>query len=642
MDHDETPPIPTDDSVPVFMMLPLDTINSKGDFQYSNSGWFHESLEMLVSTGVRGVAVDVWWGVVERNPRQYFWDSYRSLFRLVESTGLRLQVVLSFHSCGGNVGDNVEIPLPHWVLKTAEKDPDIFLSDRPRLHHGGRRNKEYISLFADDVPGLLQGRSPLECYADFMRSFQEEFENQLGSFITNIVVGAGPCGELRYPAYPERHGWRFPGIGEFQCYDRHALASLAQAAAEIGHPEWGHGGPHNSGTYNNSPESTGFFTSNSGSWSTQYGQFFLNWYSEALIKHGQNLMKIASSVFTKKQKTKTAISKSSIVNGMKLWLMKTGNCLWRSSSTSSQTDLQLSATESLQSESLDSLLRGSSTDSVDNNLSKELMYSSNGLEVDYGLLDVGTGILAPVITNRTQSWTVNNTNGALNNDRNPAGEKRSSILNKRWDAGDFIRRIGSFLRYEQPEILPSSSIQLSLKIAGVHWWYKTPSHAAELTAGYFNTIEHDGYHKIVDLCREFNFNLILTCVEMSDEQHPDEVCSSPEGLLTQIKNLTASAGVRLSGENALPVFFPGGVDGSALDRIIDHCCQKRVRFENPHSFGNTLNRKLLTIPSMHSFTLLRLVPEVLVPLHQGFWMRFMYGMHEPLSYSESQNNSKSR
>lgn len=34
--------------------------------------------------------------------------------------------------------------------------------------------------------------------------------------ITEIEVGLGPCGELRYPSYPETQGWVFPGIGEFQ------------------------------------------------------------------------------------------------------------------------------------------------------------------------------------------------------------------------------------------------------------------------------------------------------------------------------------------------------------------------------------------------------------------------------------------
>lgn len=34
--------------------------------------------------------------------------------------------------------------------------------------------------------------------------------------IIDIEVGLGPAGELRYPSYPERQGWVFPGIGEFQ------------------------------------------------------------------------------------------------------------------------------------------------------------------------------------------------------------------------------------------------------------------------------------------------------------------------------------------------------------------------------------------------------------------------------------------
>ena len=43
-------------------------------------------------------------------------------------------------------------------------------------------------------------------------------------------------------------------MGEFQCYDRRALASLAAAAQEAGHPEWGYMGPHDAGHYNSMPE----------------------------------------------------------------------------------------------------------------------------------------------------------------------------------------------------------------------------------------------------------------------------------------------------------------------------------------------------------------------------------------------------
>ena len=40
-------------------------------------------------------------------------------------------------------------------------------------------------------------------------------------------MGMGPCGELRYPSYPESNGtWRFPGIGEFQSYDKVVVANL--------------------------------------------------------------------------------------------------------------------------------------------------------------------------------------------------------------------------------------------------------------------------------------------------------------------------------------------------------------------------------------------------------------------------------
>ena len=60
-----------------------------------------------------------------------------------------------------------------------------------------------------------------------------------GSKLVEVTVGLGPAGELRYPAYPEGDGrWRFPGVGEFQCYDKYMLADLKQAADAIGRPEW--------------------------------------------------------------------------------------------------------------------------------------------------------------------------------------------------------------------------------------------------------------------------------------------------------------------------------------------------------------------------------------------------------------------
>ena len=71
------------------------------------------------------------------------------------------------------------------MMQAGEGDPDIFFTDRPRggggehWHGGqasaaalmspGQRNRECLSFFADEEPGLLRGRSPMQCYVDFMR-----------------------------------------------------------------------------------------------------------------------------------------------------------------------------------------------------------------------------------------------------------------------------------------------------------------------------------------------------------------------------------------------------------------------------------------------------------------------------------------
>lgn len=49
-------------------------------------------------------------------------------------------------------------------------------------------------------------------------------------------------------------GPHYRQVGEFQCYDRRALASLAAAAQRAGRSDWGCGGPHNAGHYSSHPE----------------------------------------------------------------------------------------------------------------------------------------------------------------------------------------------------------------------------------------------------------------------------------------------------------------------------------------------------------------------------------------------------
>lgn len=50
-----------------------------------------------------------------------------------------------------------------------------------------------------------------------MRSFRTEFDDLFAEgHISAVEIGLGASGELKYPSFSERMGWRYPGIGEFQ------------------------------------------------------------------------------------------------------------------------------------------------------------------------------------------------------------------------------------------------------------------------------------------------------------------------------------------------------------------------------------------------------------------------------------------
>lgn len=225
------------------------------------------------------------------SPGNYNWGGYAELMEMCKKHGLKVQAVMSFHQCGGNVGDSVNIPLPKWVVEEMDKDPDLAYTDQ-----SGRRNYEYLSLGCDTLP-VLKGRTPVQCYADFMRAFRDNFKHLLGDTIVEIQVGMGPAGELRYPSYPELNGtWKFPGIGAFQCYDKYMISSLKAAAEGAGKPKWGNGGPTDAGKYNNWPEDTPFFC-REGGWNSTYGEFFLTWYSQMLLDHGERILSSAKAIF---------------------------------------------------------------------------------------------------------------------------------------------------------------------------------------------------------------------------------------------------------------------------------------------------------------------------------------------------------
>ncbi|KAE8664115.1 Beta-amylase [Hibiscus syriacus] len=232
---------------------------------------------------------DVWWGILEaKGPKQYC-SAYRSMAELVKECGLKLRAIMSFHQCGGNVADEVFIPIPKWVLDIGESYPDIFYTNQ-----AGNLNKEYLSLGVDHL-NIFHGRTAVQVYGDFMKSFKEAMADLIeDGVIIDIEVGLGAAGELRYPSYPQDQGWFFPGIGEFQCYDKYLKVAFKEAATKAGHPEWDV--QDNAGEYNDTAEETEFFGPN-GIYLTEKGKFFLTWYSNKLLTHGDDILEEANKAF---------------------------------------------------------------------------------------------------------------------------------------------------------------------------------------------------------------------------------------------------------------------------------------------------------------------------------------------------------
>jgi len=366
--------------IDVFIMLPLRGLVSNSGIlaeqEYLDTMW-----QAITTSGADGFMVDVWWGITEPSPGHYNFSAYRELIDQAKQHGFKVQAVASFHRCGGNVGDDCYIPLPAFVTNTS----GIWYTDAD-----GNENQEYISLFADRVE--VVGRTPLKMYSDWLGAFASEFSEELGSTIVEVMVGLGPCGELRYPAYPLAR-WHFPGIGEFQCYDEQALASLRSAALAAGLEDFAQPPSRATlGSYKSTPSETEFFTDG---YATEAGKFFLDWYSSSLRKHAEEVLAGARETF-----------------------------------------------------------------------------------------------------------------------------------------GD--------------------RVNLAAKVAGLHWWYKTNSHAGELTAGYYNTNGHNAYEDIAATLKKAGADILdFTCLEMRDVEQPSHSSSSPESLVRQVQEAAARQGLMFSGENAL-------------------------------------------------------------------------------------------
>lgn len=76
-----------------------------------------------------------------------------------------------------------------------------------------------------------------------------------------------------------------------------------------------------------------------------------------------------------------------------------------------------------------------------------------------------------------------------------------------------------------------------MQVSGIHWWYNTKSHAAELTAGFYNSGNFTGYSAIVSMLKKHGAALNFTCLELrtvDQEREFPEALSDPEGLVWEV------------------------------------------------------------------------------------------------------------
>jgi hypothetical protein len=204
--------------------------------------------------------------------------------------------ILSFHECGGNVGDTVNISLPEWVwteiAKKANLDPEAlkFKSEE------GHTSTEFISFWADHLAK--------EHYENVMRKFQDHFADK-ASGIGEVNISMGPAGELRHPSYNKHDpDAGYPTRGRLQAYSELAIASFREWALKK------YNGIEGLRTAWNLPQLTedqilppgdaqGFFDRNDHI-NLQYGRDFFDWYSDSLLDHGRTMLGSALNIFGQK------------------------------------------------------------------------------------------------------------------------------------------------------------------------------------------------------------------------------------------------------------------------------------------------------------------------------------------------------
>lgn len=267
------------------------TANVMAPLHVDNMSVFEGWLATAQSMGVDAISVDVWWGDVEKDDNVFNWSYYDTLFAKIKSRHLKIVPIISFHQCGGNVGDVYKSILPIWVWTKG--------TDMKYKSEQGNYCEEYVSLWADTV--IRQD------YLDFMNNFENHFSGYSKDF-QELNVSCGPAGELRYPSYNSHDiGTGYPTRGAFQGYsdraksDFRAWVKSKYGTVEAVQAAWKSNPPITTWdsvkvpgkVSGNQMDDFWYFSAEK----TSYGNDLFSWYNSALVEHGKTMMAYAIKAF---------------------------------------------------------------------------------------------------------------------------------------------------------------------------------------------------------------------------------------------------------------------------------------------------------------------------------------------------------
>lgn len=276
------------------LLLQAFTANVMAPLMVEDRAEFRRQLTVAKQIGVDGVSVDVWWGFVEKSADQQFnWQYYDEIFSDITAAGLNIIPIMAFHQCGGNVGDDCDIPLPRWIWQHFVAQ-GLTADDLQYKSEFGNNSVETISLWAD--------KWVIQQYVEFMQAFARRYAALAGQ-ISEINISMGPAGELRYPSYNSHDNGRtaYPSRGGFQAYSRLAIADFRQTMQQKYHQlaalnlAW-----HTELTRFEQimpPTDGDAFIRSGAHINTAYGRDFSHWYHQALLAHGERMLAAALPAF---------------------------------------------------------------------------------------------------------------------------------------------------------------------------------------------------------------------------------------------------------------------------------------------------------------------------------------------------------